>query len=171
MAVFKEDPEEWRRLDWQLLQNSPITLYVRQSVLEADIAWFNANEYRVLALEVTENHSPEGLLLELGQVLEFPNYYGRNLNAFNDCLSDVEVPHSGGLVLALRQFDTFSRSNYAFAQRILDICAKNCRRFLLTGRRFIVLVQSNDPRVAFEAVGATEVAWNPQEWLSSRRGL
>jgi hypothetical protein len=31
------------------------------------------------------------------------------------------------------------------------------------------LIQSDDPHVRFERVGATPVAWNDAEWLDSRR--
>jgi hypothetical protein len=171
MASFRQDPEEWQRLDWQLLQNSPITLYFNKAVLEADVAWFGAHHYRVLSLQAGEIPSPEALLIELGQLLAFPNHYGRNLNAFNDCLSDVDIPDVGGLVLVIHQFDVFTRSNQSFAQGVLDICANNSRRFLLTGRRFVVLVHCDDPRIAFEPVGASAVTWNPREWLNSKRGL
>src|SRR4051812_39048580 len=40
MAPFKQDPEEWQRLDWQFLQNSAITLYFRRAVLDEHEAWF-----------------------------------------------------------------------------------------------------------------------------------
>jgi RNAse (barnase) inhibitor barstar len=171
MASFKQDSEEWQRLDWRLLQNSPITLYFQRPVLEADTAWFVAHGYRVLSLRAEERQSPDELLVELGKLLAFPDYYGRNLDAFNDCLSDVDVPDDGGLVVVLDQFDAFARLNPSFAQRVLDICANNSRRFLLTGLRFVVLVQSDDPRISFEPVGASPVMWNPQEWLNSKRGL
>ena len=171
MASFKQDPEEWQRLDWRLLQNSAITLYFNRSVLEADAAWLSAHDYRVLSLQTGEQQEPGEMLVELGKLLAFPEYYGRNLDAFNDCLSDVAVPDTGGLALVIYQFDAFARSNRAFAQAVLDICADNSRRFLLTGRRFLVLIQSDDPRIAFEPVGASAAAWNPQEWLNSKRGL
>jgi RNAse (barnase) inhibitor barstar len=171
MASFNRDPEEWQRLDWQLLQSSAITLYFKSAVLDADAAWFSAHDYRVVSLRAGEQRGPEDMLAELGRVFEFPDYYGQNLNAFNDCLSDVDVPDVGGLALVIYNFDAFARSNRSFAQRVLDICAHNSRRFLLTGRRFVVLVQTDDPRIAFEPVGASAVTWNPSEWLDSKRGL
>ncbi|HET9211013.1 MAG TPA: barstar family protein [Thermoanaerobaculia bacterium] len=170
MAPFKEDPEEWQRIDWQLLQNSPITLYFRRAVLDEHAAWFADHGYRVLSLEAGRYGSPEKLLVALGRLFQFPEYYGRNLAAFQDCLSDVEVPETG-LVLVMHGFDEVARKNGPFAQAVLDVCADISRRFLLTGQRFLVLIQSDDPRLTFEPVGRTTVLWNPQEWLSSSRGL
>lgn len=171
MAVFRNDPTEWERLDWQLLQSSSITLYFDESVLAADVSWFERNGYSVRSLGVAGCESIEAVLTALGEVLEFPSHYGRNLAALNDCLSDVEVPGDGGLVLVLHSFDELARRFRPAAQAILDVLADNSRRFMLTGRRFLALVHSRDPRISFDPVGATPVLWNPEEWLSSKRGI
>jgi len=42
---------------------------------------------------------------------------------------------------------------------------------LLLGQRLLALVQSDDPRIRFERIGAVPVNWNPREWLDSDRGL
>ena len=171
MAPFTQDPEEWQRLDWLLLQNSAVALYYRRSVLEGDISWFAGNAYKVVTLDAGELTAADDLIVELGKAFSFPDYYGKNLAAFNDCLSDVEVPDAGGLVLAIHRFDHVARLDRGFAQIVLHICADNSRLFLLTGRRFLVLIQSDDARLTFEPVGRTAAAWNPQEWLDANRGL
>lgn len=171
MTVFKDDSEEWQRLDWRLLRNSSITLYYNPLILDADVAWFVEQSYRTVHFRASDHGTSERVLAALGQALEFPEYYGRNLDAFNDCLSDIEVPDGGGLLLVLHDFDAFAAAFGDVAQALLDICADNSRQFLLTGRRFVILVHSTDPRIRFDPVGATPVSWNPQEWLNSNRGL
>jgi hypothetical protein len=171
MATFKNEPAEWERLDWRLLQNSPVTLYFKREILETDTSWFRANGYRVLVFRAAEHSSPEALLTALGELLSFPDYFGRNLDAFNDCLGDAEVPDVGGLLLVLDEYGGFAASFRPEAQALLDICAHQSRRFLLNGRRFLVLVQSDDPTLAFDPVGASPVMWNPREWLNASRGL
>lgn len=42
---------------------------------------------------------------------------------------------------------------------------------MLIGRRMICLVQTDNPRLSFDPVGATPVVWNEAEFLNSRRGL
>jgi RNAse (barnase) inhibitor barstar len=171
MSTFTDDPSEWTRLDWQLLQNSPVTLYFRPDVLEADVGWFEAAGYRVISVRVAAHFSPSALLDKLAELLVFPEHFGRNLDAFNDCLGDVDVPQVGGLLLVLSDYGSFAASFQREAQAILDICADQSRRFLLTGRRFLVLVQSSEPTIKFEPVGASPVIWNPKEFLNSTRGL
>ena len=110
--------------------------------------------------------------------LHFPDYFGRNLNALNDCMSDVasgdygwDVEAHTGLVIVLRSFDAFAAVDPGTAQIVLDILARQARGALLIGHRLICLVQSNDPQLSFEPVGAMPVAWNDAEWLNSKRCL
>lgn len=171
MASFTQDPEEWQRLDWRLLQSSPIALYFNREILKEDLSWFASQRYRVLTMETGTCASAEALLEALGECLSFPAYFGRSIDALNDLLSDIDVPDDGGLVLVLYDFHGFASAFRETAQAILDVFADNSRQFLLTGRRCLVLVHSGDPRIAFEPVGTTAVAWNPREWLNSKRGL
>jgi RNAse (barnase) inhibitor barstar len=171
MAVFEQGAQQWERLDWRLLYNSPITLYFSGEVLSGDVSWFADAGYTVLPFETASVNSLEALLTGLGKLFSFPDYYGRNLDAFNDCLSDLEIPDIGGVLLVLRDFDRFAAISPEAAHAILDICADNSRRFLMTGKRFAVLVHSSDPRISFPPVGASGVVWNPQEFLDAKRGL
>ena len=103
--------------------------------------------------------------------LAFPGYYGRNLDAFNDCIGEIEVPDSGGRAIVLRRFDLFTQRQPRVAQIILDILASASWHFLLFGRRLLTLAQSDDPRIQFEPIGAHSVLWNPREWMDKNRGL
>jgi RNAse (barnase) inhibitor barstar len=105
------------------------------------------------------------------RVLSFPDYYGRNMDAFNDYLRDLR--HFGGIgtVLVFNRFDSFASKFPSPAQTILDIIADNSRTFLLWNWRLLALVQSDDPRISFDPVGASPVIWNPSEWLNKNRGL
>ena len=54
---------------------------------------------------------------------------------------------------------------------MLDILAGQARTAILIGNRVICLVQSNDPQLTFDPVGAMPVMWNDAEWLNANRGL
>ena len=86
------------------------------------------------------------------RVLGFPDYYGANLDAFNDCLGDLP-PHGEGTVLVFQHFDRFVQRDRPVAQAVLDIVARTSRGFLVGGRRMLALVQSDDPEIRFEPVG------------------
>jgi RNAse (barnase) inhibitor barstar len=113
----------------------------------------------------------------VAQGLGFPDYFGRNLDALNDCMRDVASceygwrPDATGLVIVLRAFDAFARLDRRTAQIMLDILADQARAAILIGNRIICLVQSDDPELTCEPVGAMPVLWNDAEWLDSKRGL
>jgi RNAse (barnase) inhibitor barstar len=114
---------------------------------------------------------------DLADRLRFPAYFGRNLDALNDCIRDVASHEYGwpadatGLVIVLRAFDAFATVDRRTAQIMLNIVAHQARTATLFGNRIICLVQSNDPQLSFEPVGAMPVLWNDAELLNSSRGL
>ncbi len=163
MAPFSTDPDEWQRLDWTLLRNGPITLYYRIPILHEDIDWLRSHGYRIDELDCSAWESVAMFHDAISAAMDFPGYYGKNLDAFNDALSDIEIPEDSGRAIVLLRYDAFAQRDPEIAHDILDIIARNSRDFLLTGRRFITLVQSDDPWILFEPVGASTVGWNGAE--------
>jgi hypothetical protein len=51
LGAFTDDPSEFHRLDWSLLQNGAVVLYLRQDVLEPDVAWLQQHAYEVKRLD------------------------------------------------------------------------------------------------------------------------
>lgn len=92
MAIFRNEPDDLQRLDWLLLQNGAVTLYFRPQVLVEDVEWLKGQDYRVDSFECSVWVSESQMHEALSRGLEFPAYYGRNLNALNDCISDIEIP-------------------------------------------------------------------------------
>jgi hypothetical protein len=84
-------------------------------------------------------------------------------------MGDLHVPAESGTALVFRHFDVFARGDARLAQLVLDAIESTSRHHLLFGRRLIALVQSDDPRIRFEAVGSRPVNWNPREWLDETR--
>ncbi|MFH8735357.1 MULTISPECIES: barstar family protein [unclassified Streptomyces] len=107
--------------------------------------------------------------------MSFPDYYGQNLDALNDCLRDVESYEYGttrdatGLVIVFTSYGRFARAEPRTAQIVLDILADRARSAALFGHRIMCLVHSNDPDISFEPVGAMPVQWNDAERLDSSR--
>ncbi|MEO3946303.1 barstar family protein [Gorillibacterium sp. CAU 1737] len=71
-----------------------------------------------------ESWDKNNCLLEIGNTLEFPDFYGKSLDAFNDCLSDI-VPSGEGLVLVFKNFDKFNERDKDIAFHVLDIIQNN----------------------------------------------
>lgn len=171
MAAFGTGQSEWQRLDLKLLQNSPVALYFRPEVLSEDMTWLRREGYQVDEFDCTKWHAESDFHPDVAARLDFPDYYGGNLDAFNDCIGDIEIPSAGGRAIVFRRFDLFAQKEPRVAQIILDIMASASWHSLLFGRRLLTLAQSDDPRITFEGVGAHPVVWNPREWLNKNRGL
>jgi RNAse (barnase) inhibitor barstar len=165
------DRQDLDGVDWALFQNGWVTMYWKHEILEADCAWLADHGYQIYRLDCSRWRSAKEALRELGTGLRFPDYYGQNFNAFNDCLSDLDVAVDGGAAIVLVRYDLFSGVDRVAAQTLLDIIARNARQFMLFGRRLTALIQSDDPTVEFDRVGATSVMWNRREWLNKNRGL
>jgi hypothetical protein len=174
MAVF--DPEaDARRLDFQLARTSVVTLFWRPRLLDEATGWLRQQGYTVVSLDAHDWISDDELHRDIATALDFPDYYGRNLDALNDCLRDVASYQYGttrqatGLVLALSGFDSFTRRRPRTAQAVLDIVADQARAAMLTGHRMLCLIQCDNPDSTFEPVGAMPVVWNQAEWLDAAR--
>ncbi|MGH9870573.1 MAG: barstar family protein [Candidatus Polarisedimenticolia bacterium] len=171
MTVFEPTPDEWSRLDYRLLRDQPVTLYYSRSQLEDDLGWFNKQGYKAFRFVASGWSTLDDFHHEVATALQFPDYYGRNLDAFNDCLSDMDIGATGGTLLVFVGFEKFAALFPREAWAILDIIAHQSRRALLHGRRLVALVQTNDPHATFDPVGAMAVGWNPREWSMKDRGL
>jgi RNAse (barnase) inhibitor barstar len=171
MAVFLYEPPTWERIDWQLMQNGPVSLYWRETYLDEDLRWLKEHGYRVETFDASAWTTEVQMHADFARTLAFADYYGSNLDALNDCLSDLEIPYEGGLVVVLRHFDAFTRRFTRVAWTVLDILANRSRTFMLCGLRFIAVAQSDDATLNLSPVGATAVNWNRREWLNRDRGL
>jgi hypothetical protein len=156
--------EDADRLDWDLLRNSPVSLYFSRDVLAGHLGRLKQYGYAVHSFDCSSWSSEEAFHDLLSRQLGFPAYYGRNLAAFHDCLSYIEVSEGGGVALAFLSFDLPFTKFPDWPKDILDIIAVTSRRYLLTGQRLLALVQSNDPGIEIGPVGACPVALNPTEF-------
>lgn len=80
--------------------------------------------------------------------MSFPDYYGKNLDAFNDVLSDVATfsygsdPATVGTVLAIADFDVLLHIDHRTGRSILEIFARQARLAALYGHPMLCLVET-----------------------------
>jgi len=169
------DAEESGDVAYRLMAPSFVRLFWRTSVLEATVGALREHGYQVVRLDAASWMREADLHRDIAAALDFPDYYGRNLDALNDCLRDVVTYDYGtsrdvtGLVLVFTGYDAFTNRCPRAAQVVLDIVADQARSAALIGHRMCCLVQSNDPTIRFDPVGAMPVMWNDAEWLVSSR--
>lgn len=170
MAVFdKLDREMFNRLDWNILKNGAISLYLKPSILETDCVWFREHDYHLYFFDCTQWKTQEDFYDAAKITLHLPDYCGGNLDSFNDCLYSIDIPQEGDAVIIFSRFDAFWQRWRTFSAEILDIFEKHSRQFLLFGCRLIVLIQSDHPNISFQPLGACPVLLNPTEQLMKMR--
>ncbi|MGP4102252.1 barstar family protein [Nonomuraea sp. KM90] len=175
MSAFDPDSELSGDVAFRLMAASFVRLFWRHAVLDQAIDWLLAHGYQVVRLDASAWTREEDLHTAIAQALEFPDYYGRNPAALNDCLSDVTTFEYGarrdatGLVIVFTGYDKFAAYCPDVAQLSLDIIATQARTAALFGHRMCCLVQTDDPDARFDPVGAMPVLWNDAEWLDSNR--
>ena len=170
-AAFGDLPEDRARLDWHLFQSGGVVLYHKHQVLAEDAAWLVRAGYQLRELDANGWTNAAAFHQDVKRVLAFPAHYANNLASLVDCLSEMEIPAGGAVAVQMRRYDRFVKADAHLAWSVLDALESTSRRLLLTGRRLLSLVQSDDARIRFERVGAMPVNWNPREWLDSDRGV
>jgi Barstar (barnase inhibitor) len=101
MAAFADDEANRSRVDFRILRDRGLRLYHSASILEEDLLGLQGEGYTILGFDCRAWRSEADFHEDVADVLKFPDYYGRNLDAFNDCMGDVVVPEQGGLAPSL----------------------------------------------------------------------
>ena len=154
--------------DTEILKDGAICKYFRNKILDRDLVWLSDNNYEVVEISC-RNWNRKNAHRNLKIALGSPNYYGENLDALADCLTDMYNKRYKGLVLVFRSYDSFVEEDENFAEAILDIIAKESRVWLLTDRKLIGLVQSNNQDLDFSELGGIRPNWNSSEWFNENR--
>lgn len=175
VAAFDAEADLSGDLAFRLMSNTPVTLFWRTSILDRTTGWLRDHGYQVTQLNASGWTTEEAMHRDMAAVLGFPGYYGHNLDALNDCMRDVVrqeygwAPEAAGLVLVFTGYDRFATHCPRSAQIVLDTMARHSRRASLIGRRLMCLVQSDDPQIRFQPVGAVPALWNDAEWADANR--
>lgn len=162
---MEKKSENWK----DLMINGSLILYNRRSIIEKEIKKIEAEGFDVFRFECAE-WDEASFHKDISSILEFPDYYGENLNAFSDCLSDLE-PTNKGILFVFYQYESFIAKHPAMAIDIMEIIHINSWRFLLEGKVLLGFIQSNDPEIPFPAIGGMVPQWNGEEWFDKERLL
>jgi hypothetical protein len=114
VAAWTADAETTHPVDFRLVQNTFVTMFGRSSLLDETIEWMRSHAYDVVEFDAASWASDTEMLDDMAAGLSFPDYFGRNLNALNNCMSDVASCEYGwhadatGLVIVLKAFDAFT---------------------------------------------------------------
>lgn len=154
-------------LDVRTLSNGPIVKYFNLDLWDRHLAWFEEKGYKRYRFDASEWQNIENFYSDTHQEFEFPNYFGRNWDAFFDCITDIDFGER--VLITVTNFDCWYRGDYRSSVMFLDMMAQLTYRSLVRNQRLITLIQSNQPTLDLRDVGAQTVYWNHDEWSCSDR--
>ncbi len=160
--------DEEENLDWLIIRDGPIVKYFSSDILEEDIKELDKMRYQIIDLS-TSDWTPENAHKKIQVGFDFPDYYGGNRAAFEDCLDDKFDKKYRGLVIVFRHFDKFYSENKEFSESLMDGISSVAWTWLLTGQRLITIIQSDDPDLEIDRVGGYQPSWNGAEWFDDKR--
>jgi RNAse (barnase) inhibitor barstar len=175
MAVFETDVLWNHPIDFRL-HGGP-KLFWQPTVLRSTLKWLADARYQIVEFDAGEWPTESAMHSDLADKFNFPDYYGRNLDALNDCLRDVAVYENfavkgaTGLVVVFHHIDQFVQADRRAAENLLDILAATSEFGMQFGHRILCLAQTDDPRLSLGPVSIAAWQWNPEEWFDSKRGL
>jgi len=177
MAIFKAGDEN--DLDYVAIRDGGVLVYRNRTYLEADLLWLRDKKYRIHRFDCATWTSEEAMHASMRSALSFPDYYGHNFDALNEVIAEIDVPENGGVALVFLTFDAYANSpgtslggtGVDQAKIVLDIMSRASHSFLLEGKRFLTIIQSNDRTLHYEHLGGRAVLWNWREWQHKDRGL
>ena len=172
MASFSPDAVYTHPLDLALLRDGPVTLIQREQVLARTVDALRGAGYSVVELDAAE-WDAAAMHAALASAFDSPDYFGHNLDALDECLSDVAEGRFGwspataaGLTVVVRHFDAFWTRHRDLAQALADVAVRQSRYGLLFGHRLPWLLQTTRHRVALDPVGCARVTRSPQDEAS-----
>lgn len=160
--------DENEPLDWVLMREGPIVKYHATDILEADLNKLEKLRYRIIDISVLK-WTKDTAHTKIKNAFDFPDYYGENLAAFEDCLSDLFDNRLPGLVIVFRRFDDFYQREKQFSEGLLNAICRQSWTWLLAGNKLITILHSADPDLEVLEIGGFSPVWNGKEWLDSSR--
>jgi Barstar (barnase inhibitor) len=88
-AALDQAGADPRVVDWRLLQNGFVHMYWRNQILDDTVEWLKQAGYQVTTRDASTWDSDEAFHAVIAAAFGFPDDYGKNMKALNDCLGEV----------------------------------------------------------------------------------
>jgi RNAse (barnase) inhibitor barstar len=99
--------------------------------------------YAFFLLDGADIHDKEQFLNRAAAVLSFPDYFGNNWDAFEDCLTDMSWHETGGFLIVFDRFEAFARHAPDQFKMALEILRDSVEFWRERKRPFFVLLRGH----------------------------
>ena len=171
MPAFKpQNPDDWGRLDWQMLRFGYVTLYSSTDLLDRNRAWLRAEGYRDIVIDLRGCAGTAEVMEYVNRALGFPGTSGGSLDGIDDWMYNFiegeygADPNAAATSITILGFDAFRRTDARAATILIEIFGRHASRALMFGHRMPVLVHSADPNLQLGPMGGEDPHWNHGQW-------
>jgi hypothetical protein len=146
VAAFSTDHVLGNRLDFEMARDGFVSRLPFGVTLQDAESWFRREGYRVIEMEAESWVDDRHMHATFATALSFPDYFGMNLAALNDCMSDVAEAEYGwdgsetGVVLVLVGFDRFAKRRPRTAHHVQNILRTQGGYAALFGNRILTIL-------------------------------
>lgn len=148
MSTFKESPELYKQIDFQIVRNGFIRFYENAGELGNDVMELDKSGYTITEFNC---HGIRNLLEQFNEYFHFPPYFRNNLDTLNDCIQDIGI--SGvGLVMVLRNLDNLKKED---CEALLEILISQAQMNFIIGKRMLILAHSSGVAFRMEPLKIT----------------
>lgn len=154
---------------------SCVQLFRRREVLDRAVGDAREAGWSIVRFDAGRWAAEADVHMDLAAALSFPDYYGRNLDALNDCMHDVISgeygfsKHAIGGLVVIDAFDQFHRQEPRVAHVLLEILGEASVGALRHRWQLATFLRVDDPEFAPAPFAAQTAIWNLQEWLRAKR--
>ena len=153
---FKNEPETWARLDYEIMMRGFLKPYGDYSKLKNDIEWFTAQNFKIIEFDCTEWTSFDRIHFELSSKIDYINGTGYAWGCLDESLDELEIKENGLVVL----FDNFDFISYKMREILIDCFVKSARRHVLFNEKLIILIKvDRNRKFELKPFGATNFCW------------
>jgi len=171
MTVWSEEESLSGSIDFQIARDGFVNLFSNNGLLSESETWLAERGYQMIRFDAAS--WPPTLHVDVAREFHFPSYYGHNLDALADCLSDVAAANYGwrdpsdsvptGLVIVFQNFSTVLGYDSKLASAVLNIFARAAAEAALFGNRMLVLVRVDESDAEVK-LNPQPIVWNSREW-------
>ncbi len=127
--------------------NKDAILIVAPEKSKAILDMLVAKDYQAFYLNGMEIKSKDELLRRLSQVMKFPDYFGSNWDALEECLNDLSWLPARGYAIQFVNADNFINNSLSDFKVFAQIVESVSNRWKVDEVGFILIVETSNPNI------------------------